>query len=89
VTITAQPGTVARGRTASVGVRYLPNTGCTIVVSYKNGPSTAQGLEPKTTDASGTASWSWTVGTSTIHGSWPVTVTCGGKSASTVVIVPS
>ena len=47
-----------------------------------------QGLGPKTTDASGAVAWSWTVGTNTSPGSWPVTVTCGAKSVRTAVTVP-
>ena len=79
---------MARGRTASVGVKYLPNTPCTIVFEYKTARSSAQGLVPKSTDANGAVAWSWTVDAGTTAGSWPVTVTCGGKSVRTAVTVP-
>jgi micrococcal nuclease len=54
-----------------------------VVLLYKSGPSTAQGLGPKTTDSSGNATWSWTVGTNTTTGSWPIEVRCGSVSAQT------
>jgi len=57
-------------------------------VRYKSGPSKAQGLGPKTADAGGDVSWSWKVGTNTTPGAWPVTITCGGESARTEVVVP-
>lgn len=55
------------------------------VALYASGPSRAQGLDPKTADDAGGVTWSWTVGTNTTLGSWPVDVRCtspGGQSAS-------
>jgi len=88
VTITREPGTVRRGATATVAASTTPGAACTIVVRYKSGPSKAQGLRPKTAAANGDVSWSWMVGTRTTPGAWPVTITCGGASASTEVVVP-
>ncbi len=88
VTITRAPGTVRRGATATVAARTAPGAQCSIVVRYKSGPSKAQGLGPKIADANGNVSWSWKVGTNTTPGAWPVTITCGGSSASTEVVVP-
>jgi len=88
VTITREPGTVRRGATATVAARTTPGAQCSIVVRYKSGPSQAQGLGPKTAAANGDVSWSWMVGTRTTPGAWPVTITCGGASASTEVVVP-
>ena len=41
---------------------------CKIIVMYKSGPSKAQGLGPTSADASGVASWTWTIGPSTTLG---------------------
>jgi micrococcal nuclease len=66
----------------------MPGTRCTIAVTYRTGVSSANGLEPKTADAAGAVAWSWTVGTNTTPGSWPVKVVCGAYEASTTLTVP-
>lgn len=73
---------VSPGRTATASVRTTAGSSCSIVVTYKSGPSTAQGLYPKTADGSGNVSWSWTVGTRTTPGSWPIDVTCTSPSGA-------
>ncbi len=73
---------VSRGGTARADVATTPNTRCTIKVVYKGVTSNAAGLGPKTSDASGSVSWSWKVASNTPKGSWPVTVTCGSASAT-------
>jgi hypothetical protein len=84
VTITDLTSPVNRGQRATATARTWSNAACTITVIYKSGPSEAQGLEPKAADAGGSVSWTWTVGTRTTQGSWPVTVSCSsaGSSAS-------
>jgi len=67
---------VGRGRTATATAKTTGSSNCTITVTYASGPSEAQGLVTKTADGSGNVSWSWTVGTRTTLGSWPVDVTC-------------
>ena len=81
VTITSLPAT-GQGNAAHATVRTLPGARCDIVVEYKSGPSTAQGLDPKTASGSGEVSWSWMVGTRTTPGSWPVTVTCSKSNVT-------
>jgi hypothetical protein len=76
-----------RGANATALVKTTPNTYCTIEVDYKSGPSTAQGLAPKTSSANGAVSWTWVVGTRTTTGDWPVIVTCGDASGQTYVHV--
>ena len=84
VAITSLTSPISRGSTATVGARTIAGAACTVVVEYKSGPSSAAGLGPKAASASGTESWSWTVGSRTTPGSWPVTVRCtsGGSNAS-------
>ena len=86
--ITQEPGVVSRGAKATVSVRTRAGVTCSISVIYKSGPSTAKGLEPKQADAAGVVSWSWTVGTRTTPGTWPVIITCGGETVRTAVTVP-
>ena len=85
--ITKQPGTVRRGANASVAIRTTPATLCSIVVRYKLGDSKATGLVPRYADATGTVRWTWTVGTTTTSGTWPVEITCGGRIMSTELTV--
>jgi len=65
---------VRPGATATLRAVTAPGANCSIVVYYKSGPSTAAGLGPKTADASGNVSWSWTVGTRTTPGTWRIVV---------------
>jgi micrococcal nuclease len=68
-------------------VSTSPNIACSIVVTYKSGASTAQGLSPKTSDAAGAVSWSWTIGGNTTLGTWPIDVSCGGARAHATFVV--
>ena len=68
-------------------VKTSPNTGCTIEVDYKSGPSRAQGLYAKSSDGAGNVSWTWIVGTRTTPGQWPIHVTCGSASNDTYITV--
>jgi hypothetical protein len=62
------------GQYATLAVAVSPSATCSIVVSYKSGPSEAKGLGPK---RGGRISWTWKIGTRTTPGSWPITVSCG------------
>ena len=78
---------VSRGGSATVVVQTSPAASCTIVVTYKSGPSSAQGLGPKQAGADGQVSWTWMVGSRTTPGDWPITVTCGGQTIETTFTV--
>ncbi len=71
---------VAHGNVATVVVRTSAGAYCSITVTYRSGPSTAQGLQPKTVGPDGIVSWSWIVGTRTTPGDWPIEVTCNGQT---------
>jgi hypothetical protein len=75
---------VSPGHNATLVAKTAPGANCDITVYYKSGPSTAQGLYPKTADNNGSVSWTWMVGTRTTPGSWRivVTATLGGKTVS-------
>jgi hypothetical protein len=74
---------VPRGGSATVAVQATASASCSITVTYKSGPSSAQGLNPKQAGADGRVSWTWTVGGNTTPGNWPIQVTCGGQSIET------
>lgn len=74
------PETVGQNETATVTIQGLPNTTYSITVNYKSGPSSAQGLEDKTSDGSGQVSWSWKVGGRTSPGTFHITVSGGGET---------
>ena len=81
------PLSARHGTATTLIVKTSPNTGCSIEVDYKSGPSTAQGLGPKTSDAAGNVSWTWIVGSRTTLGQWPIYVTCGSASGQTHITV--
>ena len=87
VTFTSVRSPVSRGGTGQVTVSSSADTSCSITVTYSSGPSSAQGLAPKVTDAAGAVSWSWTIGTNTTRGTWPIDVRCGSTSARTTFVV--
>jgi hypothetical protein len=64
------------GDYATLTAAVAPARKCSIVVHYKSGDSTAQGLYPKRPTA-GRVSWTWKVGTNTTAGRWAITVSCG------------
>lgn len=76
---------VSPGGPASISVKTLPGSACTIAATYTNDKpsSTAAALLPATADDFGNVSWNWVVDTWAPDGNWPVTVTCahGKKSA--------
>lgn len=77
------PLTAHRGRSVSLQARTTPSTLCSIDIGYASAPS----LDPITSDAGGEVSWMWRVAGPAPTGTWPVTVTCGGASATTQLVV--
>jgi micrococcal nuclease len=69
-----------QGEIASITIQGKPNTEYVITVTYKSGPSQAQGLEPQTSNASGKVTWSWKVGSRTTPGPYPIEIKGGGES---------
>jgi hypothetical protein len=67
---------VSPGSTASISVHTNPTSTCKISVLYNKVAAVDPGLAPKVADDYGSVSWTWTVGSSTPLGTWPVTVTC-------------
>jgi endonuclease YncB( thermonuclease family) len=74
---------IAASGQAFIQVQTSPGASCSITVTYKSGPSTAQGLEPKQAGANGIVGWSWTVGSGTSPGEWPITIRCDGQTLNT------
>ena len=69
-----------RNEYATVSIVGKPNTKYTITVYYKSGASTAEGLEPKTSDANGNVSWTWKIGGRTSPGTYRLVIAGGGES---------
>lgn len=74
---------VSRGDTAEVQIRGKADTMYAIAVYYSSGASKAKGLEPTVADENGYVTWNWKIGSKTLDGEYKITVTGGGKSAST------
>ena len=58
---------------------------CTITVQYNGIISKDPALAPKTADAYGILTWTWTVPKNTSVGNWPISVTCRDKNHSGMV----
>lgn len=71
---------ISPGSNATISIQGIPNTDYSIVVYYKSGASEADGLYPKTSDTSGSVSWSWKVGTRTTPGIWYASISGGGQT---------
>jgi hypothetical protein len=80
VKVTKAPGSVVQGATATVTISTTKAASCDIDVVYYSGSSTAKGLETKTADLKGGASWKWLVGSKTTKGKWPVTISYCAES---------
>ncbi len=87
VVFTSVRSPVSRNGTGLAAVSTAPNTSCSIVVTYKSGQSSAQGLIPKTSDGAGAVSWTWNIGATTTLGEWPIDVTCGGVRGHATFVV--
>jgi hypothetical protein len=87
VVFTSVRSPVSRNGTGLAAVSTAPNISCTIVVTYRSGASTAQGLIPKTSDAAGAVSWTWNIGGNTTLGTWPIDVTCGSARGHATFVV--
>lgn len=73
---------VSRNETATLKICGKPNTEYTITVYYKSGASTADGLEPKRSDANGFAEWSWKIGGKTSPGTYRIVIREKGQKDS-------
>jgi hypothetical protein len=76
VKVTKRTSSVARNARASVTVKTTKGAECGIDVQYPSGSSTADGLEPKSTNASGVITWKWVVARDVKKGSVPIVITC-------------
>jgi len=83
VRVTKRPGRVWPGNTASVTVVVKPKARCTIGVYYSTSTSEARGLGAKTA-----TTITWTIGSNTKPGTWPVKIDCGksGKAVTSVTV---
>jgi hypothetical protein len=72
---------IRAGQEATLTVSAPASASCSIVVSYKSGPSHAAGLYPKQVSAARRVSWTWMVGTRTTAGRWPISVSCGSAGS--------
>ena len=71
---------VSAGSDATLVVSAPTGASCSIVVTYKSGPSSAAGLDSKRARG-GRVSWTWMVGTRTTPGRWPIAVACGAAGS--------
>jgi len=77
---------VQRLSQATITVIGQPDTLHEITVMFATGSSRAQGLEPAYSDGYGYVSWTWTIGSGTTFGTWPITITQAGENGETLVV---
>ena len=65
---------ISAGSNATIKIKGTPNTNYSITVHYKSGPSTADGLNNKSSDSEGYVEWTWKVGSRTSSGSWKIVI---------------
>ena len=65
---------ISAGSNATIKIKGTPNTNYSITVHYKSGPSTADGLNNKSSDSEGYVEWTWKVGSRTSSGSWRIVI---------------
>lgn len=83
------PELAHRNEEVVVKIRGEPYTTYSIAVTYSSGPSTAEGLYPKESNANGYVSWIWKIGGRTSFGTYPITIEGGGVSETTYFRVTS
>jgi hypothetical protein len=71
---------VGAGSSATVVAAAPTGTTCSIVVTYKSGPSSAAGLYAQRARG-GKVFWTWMVGTRTTPGRWPIDIACGAAGS--------
>lgn len=76
---------VSHGSAASISVRTLPGSKCTIKILYNNTPAIEPGLGAQVADNFGSATWNWTVGPDAPLGMWPANITCSYQGKTAVV----
>ena len=82
-TISSVSSPVKKGGKATVQAKAGPNQSCNLDYVAPGGTkSTASGLGAKTADASGSVSWTWTIGGNTNPGPGKLTVTCGPQTVT-------
>ena len=77
------------GHDASITIRTMPGSSCSIHVRYKSGYGTAKGITGenmvKVADSSGDVSWTWMVGPNTTPGIWQIELTNESCSVGTAL----
>lgn len=82
------PITAAVNSDVRVMARAAPSTQCSIrYVTPAGTVSSAVGLEAKTVDANGIATWTWTIGPGTRLGQGSVAVTCSGQTRTSTITI--
>ncbi|MDP4180546.1 MAG: thermonuclease family protein [Bacillota bacterium] len=79
--------TVRRGQYASIKIQGKAGVTYNIIVTYKSGPSTAEGLVSKAAGNDGIVSWTWKVGSKTTPGMYPITISGDGNTLTTYFTV--
>jgi hypothetical protein len=69
-------GPVAPSDSATLTVRTIKGSTCSIDVQYDTGSSLAEGLDEQDTGDGTLVTWTWVVGSNTAAGRWPIYVTC-------------
>lgn len=82
------PNTYYPGETATITYIGTPFTSYSISVYYSSSsPSTAKGLERKTSDANGIVSWSWKIGSAVKPGGYRIVIEGGGEETEKFFVV--
>lgn len=78
---------VKQGEEGSITVQGQPDTVYSITSTFLVGRDMVTSYEHKTSSLNGTVTWRWRVRTNTAPGSYPVTITGGGRTLKTTYTV--
>lgn len=76
------------GHAASVQAKVAPGATCSIAYTTPLGSAARNAaLTPKTADAEGLVSWTWTIGVKTSPGKGTVAISCNGATAEAEIVI--
>lgn len=74
---------IRQGRSGTLTIQGQPGTVYNAAATYRIGDKLVTTVESKTSDADGYATWNWPVSSRTEPGTYPITISGGGKTLIT------
>lgn len=85
--ITEATESIERGGSISISATGEPGALCQIAAGELGEGLAPELLAPRAANREGRVSWSWRIGPLVLPGSYAVSITCGGRTATATVMV--